>query len=247
LNLLSAISNGYEGHSNLELFSGNHRFNDWMYRQVNTRLKEKKVNMLEVGSGLGTFSEKIIRDMQPSSHIMLTDASSIYVQALKNRYSSCKNVSVSRMDLNNREDYSRIGYEKYDSIIALNVLEHIQDDQLVLNELYKVLKKDGTFVILVPCHKFLFNVIDKKVGHFRRYTKRELQDKISQTDFNVELMYYFNILGIVGWYFNGNVFKKARISPTASKWFDRLVPILDYVERITYHKIGLSLICHLRK
>jgi 2-polyprenyl-3-methyl-5-hydroxy-6-metoxy-1,4-benzoquinol methylase len=244
---MSGNSNGYEGHANLELISGNHRFNEWMYRQVITRLKEKMVNILEVGSGLGTFSEKIIRDMQPFSHIMLTDVSDSYVQGLKSKYSSRKNVSVSRMDLNNREDYSRIGYEKYDSIIALNVLEHIKDDELALRELYKVLKKDGTLVILVPCHKFLFNVIDTNVGHFRRYTKRELQDKISQTNFNVELMYYFNILGIVGWYFNGNVFKNSGINPSASKWFDILVPFLDYVERIIFHRIGLSLVCYLKK
>src|SRR5919108_817626 len=244
---MSANSKGYEGHANLELISGNHRFNEWMYRQVITRIKEKMMNILEVGSGLGTFSEKIIRDMQPSSHVTLTDISDSYIQALKDRYSAHRNVSVSRMDLNNREDYNRIGYEKYDLIIALNVLEHIKDDQLALHELYKVLKKDGMLVILVPCHKFLFNVIDTNVGHFRRYTKKELQAKISQTNFNVQLMYYFNILGIVGWYFNGNIFKNAEINPIASKWFDRMVPLLDYVERITFHKIGLSLICYLTK
>jgi SAM-dependent methyltransferase len=244
---MSANSNDYQGHANLEIISENHRFNDWMYRQVNARLKREMLDVLEVGSGLGTFSERIIRDLPPSSHIMLTDKSGIYVQALKGRYSLCKNVSVTRMDLNNRTDYSRIGYEKYDLILALNVLEHISDDQLALRELYKVLKKDGSFVILVPCHKFLFNVIDENVGHFRRYTKRELKAKIRETNFKVELIRYFNFLGIVGWYFNGNLLKNPGINPTASKWFDRMVPLLDYLERITLHRIGLSLICFLKK
>jgi 2-polyprenyl-3-methyl-5-hydroxy-6-metoxy-1,4-benzoquinol methylase len=123
-----------------------------MYRHIRAGLNEKMGNILEVGSGLGTISEKIIRDMGPSSHITLTDVSVTYVQSLKTKYSSFKNVSVSIMDLNIREEYSRIGYEKYDSIIAINVLEHIKDDLLALHEIYKMLTKGGTLIILVPCH-----------------------------------------------------------------------------------------------
>src|SRR5918996_5182671 len=93
IKLMSANNDDYIGHANLEIISENYRFNDWMYRQIKTRLKEKLGNILEVGSGLGTFSEKIIRDMQPSSHVMLTDISDSYIQALKDRYSVHGNVS----------------------------------------------------------------------------------------------------------------------------------------------------------
>ena len=110
-----------------------------------------------------------------------------------------------------------------------------------------MLKRGGMLVILVPCHKFLFNVIDTNIGHFRRYTKKELRDKINQTNFNVEHMRYFNTLRMIGWFFNGNVFKNAGINPTAYKWFDRLVPLLDYLDRMTFNRIGLSLICYLKK
>jgi 2-polyprenyl-3-methyl-5-hydroxy-6-metoxy-1,4-benzoquinol methylase len=244
---MSADNDDYVGHRNLEIISENYRFNDWMYRQVKRVLTEKTGDVLEVGSGLGTFSEKIIQDMPATSHIMLTDISVRYIQTLMKRYTSRKNVSVNRFDLNNKEDYCKIGYEKYDSIIALNVLEHVKDDEFVLSELYKLLKDGGTLVILVPCHKFLYNVIDKNVGHFRRYAKKELRDKINKTNFNEERMHYFNMLGIVGWYFNGTVCKNPRINPTASRWFDKLVPLLEYLERITLNKIGLSLICYLKK
>jgi SAM-dependent methyltransferase len=244
---MSADNSDYVGHANLEIISESYRFNDWMYRQVKKGLKKSIGNVLEVGSGLGTFSERIIQDMPPTSHITLTDISVRYIQTLRDRYLSRKNVSVNRLDLNNKEDYFKIGYEKYDSIIALNVLEHVKDDEFVLHELYKVLKKGGTLVILVPCHKFLYNVIDTNVGHFRRYAKKELRDKINHTRFNEERMHYFNMLGIVGWYINGNVCKTARINPIASKWFDKLVPLLDFLERITFNKIGLSLICYLKK
>jgi 2-polyprenyl-3-methyl-5-hydroxy-6-metoxy-1,4-benzoquinol methylase len=237
----------YTGHANLEMISASSRFNEWMYKRIKTGLREKMGNILEVGSGLGTISEKLIRDMGPSSHITLTDISVRYVQLLSIKYSSFKNVSVSRMDLNSGEDYSKIGYEKYDSIIAINVLEHVRDDQLALREIYKMLKTGGILVILVPCNKFLYNVIDKGLGHFRRYTKKELCSKINETSFTILCMHYFNTVGMVGWYLNGNLLKKAGISPTASKWFDRLVPLLDCFDRVTSNMTGLSLICHLKK
>jgi 2-polyprenyl-3-methyl-5-hydroxy-6-metoxy-1,4-benzoquinol methylase len=244
---LSENNDDYIGHANLEIMSENSHFNDWMYKHIKMGLKKKMGNILEVGSGLGTISEKIIRDMEPSDHITLTDVSITYVQSLKIKYSSFMNVSVSRMDLNIREEYSKIGYEKYDSIVAINVLEHVRDDLLALHEIYKMLKKDGILIILVPCHKFLYNVIDKNIGHFRRYTKKELCDKIKETNFTTLCMHYFNTVGVVGWYFNGNLLKNAGVSPTVSRWFDRLVPLLDYLDRITFNRIGLSLICHLKK
>jgi 2-polyprenyl-3-methyl-5-hydroxy-6-metoxy-1,4-benzoquinol methylase len=242
-----ANSDDYVGHANLETISTNYRFNDWMYKQIKTRLEEKMGNILEIGSGLGTFSEKILRDMGSSSHLMLTDFSTRYVQSLKTRYSSFQNVSVDRLDLNSREEYSKIGYGKYDSIIALNVLEHVKDDLLALQELYKMWKNGGILIILVPCHKFLFNVIDEKLGHFRRYTKKELRRKINKTNFTVACMHYFNTAGMVGWFFNGNVLKSAEINRSASKWFDILVPVFNCLDRITYNITGLSLICCLRK
>jgi ubiquinone/menaquinone biosynthesis C-methylase UbiE len=244
---LSAYNDDYSGHANLEIISENSRFNYWMYKHIKAGLKEKNGNILEVGSGLGTISEKIIRDMGPSAHMTLTDVSITYVHSLGIKYSSFKNVSVSRMDLNIKEEYSKIGYEKYDSIVAINVLEHVRDDLLALHETYKMLKKGGILIILVPCHKFLYNVIDKNIGHFRRYTKKELCDKVKETNFTILSMHYFNVAGVAGWYFNGNMLKNAGISPTASRWFDRLVPVLDYLDRITFNRIGLSLICHLKK
>ena len=102
---MSADNGDYVGHANLEIISESYRFNDWMYRQVKRGLKKSKGNVLEVGSGLGTFSERIIQDMPPTSHITLTDISVRYIQTLRDRYLSRKNVSVNRLNLNNKEDY----------------------------------------------------------------------------------------------------------------------------------------------
>jgi 2-polyprenyl-3-methyl-5-hydroxy-6-metoxy-1,4-benzoquinol methylase len=215
-----------------------------MYKEI---LPGLKGDILEIGSGLGTFSEKIITDMSPASHITLTDISSSYLEKLQKKFSSNKNVSVSRLDLNCKADYDKIGYEKFDSIVALNVLEHVQNDEFALQQLYNMLKNEGTLILLVPCHKFLYNIIDTQVGHFRRYTKKELEYKVSKTRLIIQQIFYFNMLGIVGWYLNGNLAKNANINSTASRIFDRLVPLSQHLERILRKKIGLSIICYLRK
>jgi SAM-dependent methyltransferase len=241
----------YSGHENLEIVAENNRFNNWMYGEI---LPGLKGDILEVGSGIGTFSEKIIRDF-PLSHITLTDTSLAYVKRLEKRFSkgnnnnddNDNNISICKLDLNCKEDYDKIGYERFDSIIAINVLEHVENDIYALQQLHKLLKNGGMLIILVPCHKFLYNIIDKKIGHFRRYSKNDLEFKITKTRFNVERMFYFNMLGIIGWYVNGNLAKSPKINGNASKLFDRIVPLLKYVEGKTGKKIGLSIICYLKK
>jgi ubiquinone/menaquinone biosynthesis C-methylase UbiE len=239
------LSDYYSGHENLELLSQTRRFNDWIYEQV---LPGLKGDVLEVGSGIGTFSEKIIRDL-PNSNIIVTDVSSHYVKQLEQKFcnSSNNNVSSYKLDLNCKEDYEKIGYEKFDSIMAINVLEHVEHDEFALQQLYKMLRRRGILIILVPCYKFLYNAIDKDIGHFRRYTKSDLELRIKRTQFSVDRMFYFNMLGIIGWYLNGNLAKRAKVNGTASKIFERTVPLSRYIEKIVGKKIGLSLICYLKK
>jgi len=85
------------------------------------------------------------------------------------------------------------------------VEEHIKNDELALGFLYKMLRKGGKLILLVLCHKFLYNVIDESIGHWRRYTKSELISKIMKTKFRIEKIFYFNVLGMIGWYLNGNI------------------------------------------
>jgi SAM-dependent methyltransferase len=236
----------YSGHSNLELDARSHRFTEWLYHEVSAAIKG---DVLEIGSGIGTYSEKIIRDKRPVSRVMLTDIAPRYVEILTEKFcfKNNDNVSVSRLDLNRVDDYEKIGYEKFDSILSLNVLEHVQNDVFALQQLYRMLKDGGTMVLLVPCHKFLFNVLDKKAGHFRRYTKKELERKISITQFTIERIFYFNMLGILGWYLNGSLAKNPNINGRAYKVFDSLVPLSEYFESLIGRRFGLSIICYLKK
>ena len=236
----------YSGHSNLELDAQRHRFTEWLYNEVSADIQG---DVLEIGSGIGTYSEKIIRSKPQLSQVTLTDIAPSYIEALRRKFSpnNNNNVSVSRLDLNCSDDYNKIGYEKFDSILGLNVLEHVENDEFALHQLYRMLKDEGTLVLLVPCHKFLYNVLDSKAGHFRRYTKKELEYKISKTPFTVQRIFYFNMLGVVGWYLNGGLARSPQINGTAYRIFDILVPLSGYIEKLIGRRFGLSIICYLKK
>lgn len=232
----------YSGHENLETATKRKNFTKWIFDEVSPALKG---NILEVGSGLGTFSEHIINKF-PESSITLSDISNIYMKNLKDRFGS-KRVDVYKLDLNNSEDFQKISHKKFDSIIAINVLEHIENDKLALRQLRDLLNPDGTLVILVPANKFLYNVIDKSIDHWRRYTKDELRTKLQEHQFSVKRIFSFNILGMIGWYINGNIFKNPVINKQASGIFDKLIPIMKIVEKLLGRKIGLSIICFAKK
>ena len=232
----------FEGHENLEIVAKSNNFNKWMYEEI---LPHLKGDILEVGSGQGLFSKWIIRDF-PQSRITLSEISPSYLHRLETELKG-NNVTVCKLDLNEKKDFENIGYEKFDSIFALNVLEHIKNDEFAFEQLYHMLRPNGNLVILVPCHKFLYNVIDKSIGHYRRYTKKELGTKILNAGFRIEKIFGFNTLGIIGWYFNGNVNKNPKLNPKATELFDKIVPIEKHVEKIFGKKIGLSVVAFAKK
>jgi len=231
------------GDINLNTVEVLYKFTEWMYFEVKPFLHG---NILEIGSGMGTFSEKVIRDFH-NSKIFISDADVNYVGVLKKRFNIYKDVYCMRLDATQLDDFSNI-HTPINSVLALNILEHVEDDVAVLKNIYKILCSGGTFVILVPAHKFLYNAIDKAIGHRRRYSKRDVIEKILQTDFKIKKIFYFNFLSIAGWYINGTIFKSGIVSKRAASLLNLLTPVLKFIEhRIINNSIGISLVIVLKK
>lgn len=219
------------------------KFTDWMYSEIKPYLKGA---ILEIGSGFGTYSKKVADDFKSNKKVF-SDVSPQYLDKLKEDFRSGSNIMVTHLDLNKKNN-ANINENSFDSIFSLNVLEHIENDIAALNYIYDLLKPKGTLIILVPAHKFLFNCIDKYTGHYRRYSKKELLEKISKTQFTIKKTFYFNFLSILGWYVHGNLCKKNIINEHAFGFFNRLVPVLQFIEKyILFKKIGISLIAVLEK
>ena len=192
--------------------------------------------VLEIGAGAGNLS----RFLLDRESVILTDYEDDYLHLLRRRFGSYENVQIGHLDLNTFTA-SELAGEALDSVVCLNVLEHIEDDRRVLAELYRSLRPGGVLVVLVPAHPQLYSDLDRNLGHHRRYTEAELVEKFREAGFAVEHSRYFNWVGAIGWFVFGRVLGRPHITKTAVQGY-RLLSKLRTLEDHHRFPFGLSTI-----
>lgn len=228
-----------EGMDTLDVIADADKFNVWMYKTIS---KHCFGSTLEIGSGIGNISQYFIND---GKTITLSDIRDNYVDILDQKYGSEKGVKgVVNMNLTDPDfDAKFKNYlGTFDSVFALNVVEHIEDDKLALENCYKLLKPGGHVVILVPAYQSLYNRFDKELEHFRRYTKKTLKAVISSARFDIITKRYFNFMGIFGWWVSGKLQKNKTIPKGQMNLYNKLVPIFKLIDTCTLRRMGLSVI-----
>ena len=110
-----------------------------------------------------------------------------------------------------------------DTVVCLNVLEHIEDDAVGLRNIASVLPPGGRAIILVPQDQSIYGTLDEVLGHFRRYSEEELRSKMEAAGFEVERVLHFNRVTRPGWFFNGRILKRTHFSRFQLWIFDRMV------------------------
>lgn len=232
------------GEATLDVIAGADKFNRWMYQTIKPFCSGR---MFEIGSGIGNISRFFIEDQQ---QIVLSDFREEYCNHLSSRFgnSSCV-MGIEVLDLTDPAFDSKFAryFGEFDTVFALNVVEHISDDALALNNCYKLLAKGGQAVILVPSYQKLYNRLDRELGHYRRYTKSTLSMAFSRTDFRVVHKQYFNFTGILGWYFSGAILKKKMIPGNQMKLYNALIPVIKILDKVILKRAGLSTIVVGRK
>jgi SAM-dependent methyltransferase len=133
----------------------------------------------------------------------------------------------------------------WDAILSINVLEHIERDREELGAYHNLLRESqGALCLFVPARPEIYAPIDRDFGHFRRYTKRELQAKLEKAGFRIVRFRYYNFVGYFAWWMNFCVLKKRSFDVQAVRFFDRAVfPVVHAFEtHICPPPIGQSLI-----
>ena len=213
-------------------------FNKWMYSTISPYTKGK---ILEIGSGLGNISKYFL---QNGSSITLSDIDAFYIQYLKTEFQQLQygknllSIDLQKKDFNN--NYNHLA-ENFDTVILLNVLEHLEDDASAIRNCKFLLKNKGTIIILVPAYSFLFSEMDKALHHYRRYTAKKLVQLICKENFLIEKSFYFNALGIGAWLY-GKLMKYKAPPDSNMKFFDMLTPFGKLIDRLLFQKTGLSAI-----
>jgi hypothetical protein len=135
-----------------------------------------------------------------------------------------------------------------DSLVAVNVLEHIERDDEILRQAWEMARPGGTFLLFVPAVPSIFGSLDTAFEHFRRYTKTSLQSAVETAGWRIERLGYMNMPGILPWFVSGRVLRRTSISGAEARLYDRLVvPVTAAIEDRVSIPIGQSLLAIARK
>src|SRR6185295_17724061 len=128
----------------------------------------------------------------------------------------------------------------FDSVILLDVLEHIEHDVALLARLRARLKPGGCIVLKVPAMKSLHSKMDDAIGHWRRYDRASLAAALTEAGFEAERLWPFNAFAVPGWWLNGRILKRTTPPAEQVKLFNRLIPVLRPLDKALRHVMGLS-------
>lgn len=142
--------------------------------------KKGPLRILEIGCGTG----ELLKEMEHFGTVRGVDISSRAIEYCKAR--GLTNVAIG--------DATRIPFpeESFDVVIALDVIEHLENDSMGCNELIRVLSHGGTAIIAVPAFMFLWGITDVVSHHFRRYTRKQIVARVREAGFTIERSTYFN-------------------------------------------------------
>jgi len=209
------------GAETLEIMQGAPQYNRWQFSRIAPYLGRR---VCEVGAGIGNMSSLMAE--AGLELLVLTDPDPTYREILQSRFASSPEVVVDRITLPDHSAGDRFQPYQLDTVVALNVIEHIADDVEALSSMAAMLRPGGRAVVLVPAFQKLFGSLDQELGHVRRYTRADLSQRMSEAGFRVERTFYFNVVGMIGWWVNARLRKVPRIPTEQLGYFDSLVPIL---------------------
>ncbi len=228
-----------EGETTLNVVAVADKFNKWMYNSIKDFTKG---NVLEIGSGIGNISIFFIND---GKMITLSDIRNNYCEKLKVAFSGYNNVEdVIVIDIADKDFDNKYAeyFNRFDTVFSLNVIEHIENDGVAICNMYKLLKNEGVLITLVPAYQSLYCRFDKELQHFRRYTKKSLSKITSTNGFKNKKTFYFNAIGVLGWFVSGKILNKKTIPENQMKFYNIFVPFFKIIDKLLLNSFGLSVI-----
>lgn len=211
--------------STLDAFSDAPNFNRWMADTICPCMGKK---VLEIGTGIGSLTRILVRGRH--SYIA-SDLDFEHLERLKARLAHRPNLKTAHIDASCADQF-RPFVGKVETVVCLNVLEHIEDDLGALNNIHSALEDGGRAVILVPEGQGAYGTLDEALGHFRRYSEIQLKLRMQEAGFEVERVIRFNRVSRPGWILNGTILKRRVISRFQLTNFDRFVWLWRRIDRM---------------
>ena len=227
------MNNLYEGWE-LSYFDKADKFRNYQFNLFKKYISGKTA---EIGPGTG---ENIKYYHSSVSSLYLFETSKKLFEEINKKIKKYTNIYINDCDIKDSK-------EKFDTIIYLDVLEHIEDDQNEIFHAFHKLNVNGRLIINVPAFNILFSNFDKDVGHFRRYSKKDLLKRISTFDMRVVQLKYFDSIGFIFSLLSKITRNGKSNFGTKIKIWNFFVPISRILDKIFFHSFGKSLICVVEK
>lgn len=210
------------------------RFDSWIFDSIQPHIGRR---VLEIGCGAGNLTGHMLdRDV-----VVALDLSQDNVTTVSQRFVEHRNVIPV---LGNAADprILDLASHNFDTVVSLNVLEHVEDDVLALTYVRKLLSPGGKLVLIVPAHQALYGTMDSSIGHYRRYSLDDVAARFSQAGLRLRYSRYMNPVGALGWFVNGRILRREVAPEGQLKLFNVLVPLITAVDGAVRWPFGLSVL-----
>lgn len=237
--MTAATPSTYEGRD-LEVLGDMPNYYSWIMHHFRPHVRGR---VIEYGSGTGTVSAQLLPH---ANALTLVEPSPNLVAALRARFAGDSKVTISAETLEHH--VAGVPASAAETIVMVNVLEHIEDDQAALSSLLRALSPGGKLLIFVPALQTLMSRLDRLHGHFRRYHRPDLTGKVVRAGGEVEVCRYFDMPGVAPWFLLNTLMGSTTFSPSLVRINDRfVVPIARTMERYLSPPFGKNLILVARR
>lgn len=242
----AAASSTYAGHD-LGTLADIPNYQEWIVGSFRSRVSGQRV--IEIGAGIGSMARLyawLAREV-----VLLEPAGNLMERLRENLrpLPNAKFVNAILEDVAGKQvDGCDFSSESFDAAVMINVLEHIEDDGATLRTLRSLLRPGGWLIVFVPALSWLFGSLDEVHFHKRRYSARTLGRVARDAGFDVEILRYFDVLGVIPWFVAGRVMRQREFNGAATKLYDRVVvPLGARLERLVVPPLGKNLLCIARR
>jgi SAM-dependent methyltransferase len=214
------------------------RFNAWMADTIRPHCGRR---VLEIGSGTGNLTRRLV----PRDAYVASDVNPLYLHTLRALTADRPYLDVTLTDVTRGESFPEIP-GGFDTVVCLNVIEHVEDDRGALDNIRRVLAPGGQAIVLVPQGPGLFGTLDEVLGHRRRYTEAGLRQLAAAAGFEVREVLHFNRVGTPAWWLNAKLLRRRHFGLGQVAVLNLLTPVFRRVDRALPFA-ALSLIAILRR